>query len=69
MKVHIQTKTGVETWEDEDERTYTWAVGMAGEVIIYYKVVHKVISNAEMDAGIVRVYAPGAWSQVDVVPE
>ena len=59
----------VREYVDTEDMEYTWAVGMAGEVIIYFKQVHKVISNAEIDGGILTVYAPGSWVKVDVLPE
>ena len=56
-------------WKDSEERQYTWSVGMAGELIVYFAIMHTVISNAEVESGIQIVYAAGTWANVENVPE
>ncbi len=56
-------------WTDKEDIKYEWQIGMAGELIIYYRKVHKVISNAEIDGGILCVYNATQWCSVDVLQE
>jgi len=69
IKVYLTAMGQVKEYADSDEMEYTWQVGMAGELIIYYKKIHKVISMAEVDAGILTVWARDTWSRVNVIPE
>lgn len=55
----------IDFYSDNEDEQYTWQVGMAGELIIYYKTKHRVLS-ATTDEGIRRVYAAGQWLKVDV---
>ena len=55
----------VDFYTDNEDEQFTWQVGMAGELIIYYKTKHRVLS-ATTDEGIRRVYAAGQWLKVDV---
>lgn len=68
IRMHASSGAVVD-WEDNDEVKYEWQIGMSGELIIYYKTVHKVISNAEIDAGIKTVFASGKWERIDVLQE
>ncbi len=67
--IRVARTSSVSEYKDTDDTEYTWQVGMAGELIIYYKKLHKVISNAEIEGGIQTVFASGQWTRVDVLPE
>lgn len=67
--IRVQMESRKYEYVDKDDVEYTWQIGMAGEVIIYFKKLHKVISNAEVEGGIKTVFAPGTWLRVDVIPE
>ena len=59
----------IREWTDTKEKVYNWQIGMAGELIIYYKLMHKVISSVAEEEGILTVFAAGQWITVDVLQE
>ena len=65
----IDNSHGPILFTDEEEKNYTWSVGMAGELIVYFAIMHTVISNAEVESGIERVFATGTWHSVENVSE